>query len=208
MEEILASIRKIIADDSLGTKKDEVTKKPAAKKAAPPEPEPEPVDIDEDAEILDLAKVATVASRPQEVEVEDLPATDPQGTMDEIEPVDISIKAELPEPVEVAIMPEPTPVVAPAQAPSISPAAPQAPAPMASVAALEERIMSENTKSLVSQAFQTLSRHTAMPAMGRSLEDVVVELLRPMLRDWIDSHLPAIVEKHVRAEIERVARGG
>jgi len=36
----------------------------------------------------------------------------------------------------------------------------------------------------------------------------VVELLRPMLRGWLDDHLPGIVEKLVKAEIERVARGG
>ncbi|MCA1951945.1 MAG: DUF2497 domain-containing protein [Hyphomicrobiales bacterium] len=181
MEEILASIRKIIADDSLGTKKDEPTKKPAPAAKKAPEPPPA-AEIDEDAEILDLAKVATVASTPQEVSVETVtPAIVP----------------------ETVAMPKPEPELEPAPEPVT-----EMPAPVRSVAALEERIMSENTKALVSQAFQTLSRHTAMPAMGRSLEDVVVELLRPMLRDWIDSHLPAIVEKHVRAEIERVARGG
>jgi hypothetical protein len=179
MEEILASIRKIIADDSLGTKKDEPVKKPAPAPKKAPEPPPA-AEIDEDAEILDLAKVATVASTPQEVSVEAAaPAIVP----------------------ETVAMPEPEPEPAPEPVTEM-------PAPVRSVAALEERIMSDNTKALVSQAFQTLSRHTAMPAMGRSLEDVVVELLRPMLRDWIDSHLPAIVEKHVRAEIERVARGG
>ncbi len=47
-----------------------------------------------------------------------------------------------------------------------------------------------------------------MPAPGRSLEDVVAEMLRPMLREWMDSHLPNIVERLVRTEIERVARGG
>ncbi|OYU49439.1 MAG: hypothetical protein CFE31_07995 [Rhizobiales bacterium PAR1] len=175
MEEILASIRKIIADDTLGTKKDE-------KKAPKPEPKvavPEPVDVvEEDEDVLDLASVATVQSAPAEVMVE--------------------MEEDLPE-----MTFEPAPVVMP---PPV--AAAPAPAPVQTVAALEDRIISDNAGSLVSQAFATLSRHTAMPAVGRSLEDVVVELVRPMLRGWIDDNLPAIVEKLVKTEIERVARGG
>ena len=31
-------------------------------------------------------------------------------------------------------------------------------------------------------------------------------LLRPMLKDWLDAHLPAIVEAQVRKEVERIAR--
>jgi uncharacterized protein len=174
MEEILASIRKIIADDSLGTKKDE--KKPAKKEPEPQVILPEPVEpLEEDEDVLDLASVSTVQTPPQEVMVnmdDDMPDMD-------FEPVPVT----LPPPVE-------------------------AQAPIQSVAALENRILSENTGSLVSQAFATLSRHSAMPAVGRSLEDVVVELLRPMLRGWLDDNLPAIVEKLVKTEIERVARGG
>lgn len=179
MEEILASIRKIIADDSLGTKKDEAhtpkaKKAPEPPKAEPVEVLPEPVDVmQEDDDVLDLANVATVASAPEPVMIEPV--------MEEPMP-------------EMAF--EPVPVMVPP------------PAPVNSVAALESRILSENTGTLVSQAFQSLSRHTPMPAVGRSIEDVVVELLRPMLRGWLDDHLPGIVEKLVKAEIERVARGG
>ncbi len=43
---------------------------------------------------------------------------------------------------------------------------------------------------------------------SRSLEDVVAELLKPMLRSWLDDNLPTIVERLVKAEIERVSRGG
>lgn len=184
MEEILASIRKIIADDSLGTKKDEPQARKPARKEPEPEPEPvfvmpEPVDVtpDEDEDVLDLASVAKVASQPQEVSVAFEPEPAPMPVMNF-------------EPVEVMVTPPPPP------------------APINTVAALEDRILSDNTGSLVSQAFQSLTRHTAMPAIGRSLEDVVAELLRPMLRGWLDDHLPGIVEKLVKAEIERVARGG
>lgn len=182
MEEILASIRKIIADDSLGTKKDEPQARKPARKEPEPEPVmvmPEPVDVmpEEDGDVLDLANVAKVASQPQEVSVAFEPEPAPMPVMNF-------------EPVEVMVTPPPPP------------------APINTVSALEDRILSDNTGSLVSQAFQSLSRHTVMPAVGRSLEDVVAELLRPMLRGWLDDHLPGIVEKLVKAEIERVARGG
>jgi hypothetical protein len=54
--------------------------------------------------------------------------------------------------------------------------------------------------------FGALARSVTMPKEGRSLEDVVRELLKPMLRDWLDRNLPAIVEARVQAEVERIAR--
>jgi cell pole-organizing protein PopZ len=39
---------------------------------------------------------------------------------------------------------------------------------------------------------------------GPSIEDVVREEIRPILKDWLDTHLPPLVERLVRAEIERV----
>ena len=42
---------------------------------------------------------------------------------------------------------------------------------------------------------------------GRTLEDLVREMLRPMLKSWLDDNLPGLVERLVRTEIERVARG-
>jgi uncharacterized protein len=43
---------------------------------------------------------------------------------------------------------------------------------------------------------------------ARTLDDVVQDMLRPMVKAWLDDNLPNIVERLVRAEIERVARGG
>ena len=41
---------------------------------------------------------------------------------------------------------------------------------------------------------------------NQTIEGVVRELLKPMLKDWLDHHLPAIVESRVEAELERIAR--
>ena len=55
-------------------------------------------------------------------------------------------------------------------------------------------------------AFGQLS-HTVLAANARTLDDLVKEMLRPMLRSWLDENLPVIVERLVRAEIERVSHG-
>jgi hypothetical protein len=41
---------------------------------------------------------------------------------------------------------------------------------------------------------------------NQTIEGVVRELLKPMLKDWLDRNLPAIVESRVEAELERIAR--
>ncbi|KTE78575.1 MAG: DUF2497 domain-containing protein [Sphingopyxis terrae] len=43
-----------------------------------------------------------------------------------------------------------------------------------------------------------------VPAGGRSLEDVVVDAMRPMLKQWLDANLPAMVESMVAREISRI----
>ena len=51
------------------------------------------------------------------------------------------------------------------------------------------------------------ARHTVLGNNARTLEDLVKEMLRPMLKAWLDDNLPSMVERIVRAEIERVSRG-
>ena len=55
-------------------------------------------------------------------------------------------------------------------------------------------------------AFGTLA-HTVLMQKPRTLDDLVQETPRPMLKSWLDDNLPTIVERLVRAEIERVSRG-
>ncbi|WP_432643861.1 PopZ family protein [Pannonibacter phragmitetus] len=57
----------------------------------------------------------------------------------------------------------------------------------------------------VSAAFENLSS-TILSANARTLEDLVKEMLRPMLKSWLDQNLPVMVERLVRQEIERVVR--
>jgi cell pole-organizing protein PopZ len=83
-----------------------------------------------------------------------------------------------------------------------------APAPAAEPepAALEP-LVSERAAVAAASAFGALEAAIAMPKADRTLEDVVRELLRPLLHQWLDDNLPAIVQQAVEAEVERIARG-
>lgn len=68
-------------------------------------------------------------------------------------------------------------------------------------------LVSGAVSSSVSSAFQALTTSVAL-TNGEVVDRHVREMLRPMLKRWLDDNLPTIVERLVRAEIERVARGG
>jgi uncharacterized protein len=181
MEEILASIRRIIADDQ------EVAKappgpKPAPVQAAPPPPPRAPGPLEED--VLELAEVA------QSVKLTNRPLP-PQ------EPPEIDFR----EVAEAPFEPEPAEFAPPPRAPE------PPPAPPARELGAAEELLSHSTHAAVGQAFNMLA-HTVLTSNARTLEDLVREMLRPMLKNWLDDNLPTIVERLVRAEIERVARGG
>ena len=71
----------------------------------------------------------------------------------------------------------------------------------------------EIQKSSLQQRRQLNTVHSAWDALAqsvlienvRTLQDLVQEMLRPMLKSWLDDNLPTVVERLVRAEIERVA---
>ena len=160
MEEILASIRRIIADDQ--------QERPA--EAAPP---PEPHNDD----VLDLAEMARpVRTAPPAPEAREIDFGD--------EAVDFT-----------DVAPEPP-----------SPQRPAQPLEAAVERDAVERLVSRETDAIVSQAFNLLAS-TVLSHNARTLEDLVADMLRPILKAWLDDNLPSMVERLVRAEIERVARG-
>jgi len=80
----------------------------------------------------------------------------------------------------------------------------------------EEILVSDKAATDTASAFAKLSvavkessgePSMTMPAPGRSLEDVVRELLRPILKEWLETHLPEIVREHVEEEVARISRG-
>lgn len=183
MEEILASIRRIIADDQ------------AAKPAEVPVAAPEPDDV------LDLAEVAEPVTRPRVVEPE--PEPEPAPDLLDFDAIDFE------DPVTAAPEPEPEPEPLPEPEPAPEPPPPP-PQPVLQAARAPEpepeALVSPATDASVSGAFNLLA-HTVLTQNARTLEDLVKEMLRPMLKSWLDDNLPAVVERLVRAEIERVSRG-
>ena len=70
----------------------------------------------------------------------------------------------------------------------------------------EHPLLSNSTIGAVDSAFNTLAQ-TVLVQNARTLEDLVREMLRPLLKSWLDDNLPGMVERIVKAEIERVSRG-
>jgi cell pole-organizing protein PopZ len=75
--------------------------------------------------------------------------------------------------------------------------------------ALEGPLLSRQSEAQTESAFRQLSDALLARATGdRSLEDMTRDMLRTMLKQWLDANLPSIVEDMVREEIQRVARRG
>ena len=172
MEEILASIRRIISADS--------------------EESPAGAAADGDDDVLDLSAMEAPAEAAQEPADAPAPEPDPEPA---------------PEPD-----PEPAPEPAPAPPPPPAPAPPPPPAPPAPPSP-DEGLVSPERAAETSAAFSMLNRklnedYEELP-MGEgavTLERLTRELMRPMLREWLDQHLPMLVERLVREEIERLVQ--
>ena len=89
-----------------------------------------------------------------------------------------------------------------------APVAQPAPAPIpvsAPAAVREQSLLSPRAAQATASAFGRLSESRNLES---GFEQMTREMLQPMLRHWLDTHLPNIVERLVREEIERVARRG
>lgn len=117
----------------------------------------------------------------------------PPATFNKIEPED---DLEFTETPVAQIPPQRTP---PMPSPSFAERAPAREMP-------SQQILSGSTVSAVESAFNAL-QNTVLSNNARTLEDLVKEMLRPMLKSWLDDNLPNLVERIVKAEIERVSRG-
>ncbi|PIB92688.1 DUF2497 domain-containing protein [Caulobacter sp. FWC2] len=165
MEEILASIRRIISED-------DAPAEPAAEAAPPPPPEPEPEPFDDD--ILELTDPIIAEPEPE------LPPLESVGDIDVYSPPD----------------PAPEPVYTPPPS-----------TPAFNRDEMADNLVGDHAASAAASAFGSLSSALLMPKDGRTLEDVVRELLRPLLKEWLDQNLPRIVETKVEEEVQRIARG-
>jgi len=207
VEEILASIRRIIADDDPG--KTVKAAEPSASDKTSPSMYTEPAKAaasnsqdDIDAMLADL----NARSKP-------VPST--SAPVPELPPAESGVPDVL----------EEAPPVPPAHFRGIDPdsdlvfadqASPAPPEPFTRGFDQERRpfaaepaartLLSNAAETAVDHAFGSLA-NTVISTHMRTLEDLVQEMLRPMLKAWLDDNLPSLVERIVRDEIERVARG-
>lgn len=86
-------------------------------------------------------------------------------------------------------------------------------ASLSSEGATHEPLLSKNSEYTASSAFQNLSRAVdikqAQDAIqgtgGKSVDELVKEIMRPFIKDWLNQHLPLVVERLVSKEIDRLA---
>jgi cell pole-organizing protein PopZ len=191
MEEILASIRAIIADD----------KATAAAKAAVVRPAPAAGSQviyssfgqrAADAAGQPVAAPTVVWSRPEDSEPQVAEPEPQDGELPIAEPEPHVAELQVAEPEPQSAEPSPAPT-AEAYEPAEEPH--------------EEPLLSEEVDRHVGASFQALAVSLAMPD-PRRVEEMTRELLRPMMKAWLDENLPSLVERLVKAEIQRVARGG
>jgi uncharacterized protein len=188
MEEILASIRRIISEDDAA---------PAASAA----PQAEEARFSDD--VLELNE--PVAALPETVspdfDFDALPTEyEPEQSYDD---VIIEDRWADPEPV-----PEMAPVREAYQPPAYVAPEPVAYQPPPSMAP-DHGLVSEPVANLTADVFSQLSPSKVFPevfASGNSVEALVVAMLRPMLKEWLDANLPRIVEDKVETEVARIAR--
>ena len=173
MEEILASIRRIIADDDASKRVPEAPKAAgaAAKPAAlPPEPlassMPAPVDF-----VPSGSKNGSGGPAADILELTDSMASPAPRTAPDMGFGEGLDKPKLPNGRDA-----------------------------------QSDLLSRSASAAVDSAFSTLAQ-TPLTQNARSLEDSVREMLRPLLKAWLDENLPGMVERIVRSEIERVSRG-
>ena len=205
MDEILSSIRQIIADDDASA-----VRKPAVPPPAPPRsfapvpPRPEPI-----SEPEPLALSAEQILRETAAEDDGGPgmsfneligseAAPPHGLVD---PDDIAFDS----------APEPVPAPRPAPAydrPRAAPVSHAAPLPDARLTSdMAEQLLEPTAQSIIGRSFAKL---TNMSTVGSNvtIEEMMRDMLRPMLKEWLDENLPAVVERMVEQEIARASRGG
>ena len=179
MEDILQSIKRIIADEGDAA--------PAA----------------QGSDVLELTELLAEDAAPPAMP-EPAPAPAPKSAQDDIDAL-FNAAPSMPEPA-----PEPAPPPVPAPAPVMAPAPVAKPAPMPVTTA---GLMSDSTLAASVAALNALAHPSAgmgtpiTPSLrsGVTVEDLVVEALKPMLKDWLDGNLPELVRSLVEQEIRRMS---
>lgn len=133
-------------------------------------------------------------------------APEPEKAKDDVFELTNIVKDDGPmdEPAPAAKMPSPEPMPSEAKETAAAPAA-----------NAKDGLMSEQTATAAAASFRKVAgaakKDDSIPSVpspglrgGNTVEDLLLEALRPMLKDWMDKNLPSIVQKIVEKEIKRI----
>lgn len=233
IEEILASIRQIISDDDEGTSDMDVEPEsephtdpmpdpvPAPVEAAKPAPEEKPVPKaapKKDDDILELNDPLPPPSPRPVIDLEDALEEEDEKEFfaslddDADDRTDFGADAVVEEPV-MEKAPDPVPAYTdPVPAPAT--AAPAKTEPRPDFGVSEDSILGEAARMAALSGFSKLANNMPLERGttpqrspdGTTLEDILRDMLNPMLREWLDANLPVIIEKLVQKELDKLAR--
>ncbi len=185
MEEILASIRRIISEDEA----------PAEGEPAVPEPEPAAAKVAAEIEtpaaeptISGSSEAATVPEYEPSFAVE--PELPPMPDLDDQDDGDLELTQRVETLGDLDVMAPPAPAPEPVAAPPIA------------------TLVSAHVATATAASFSALTSGLLVPRSDRTLEDVVRDLLTPLLKAWLDENLQRVVDEAVRAEVDRISRLG
>ena len=187
MEEILASIRRIISEDG----------EPVPEAAEQPSPEGQGENVLELTEEMVAGNEGGEETAAKEPEVEEMAEAEPQE-MTEPEPQEMTE----PEPREMS---EPEPKSEPSAVPGPEPDAEAETAPEGSIVAAATAAAATASFSDLAKVVSATREFPLGDGTGRTLEALVKELLRPMLKEWLDKNLPPMVKRLVEKEITKLA---
>ena len=159
--------------------------------------------------LASIRRILDEEGKPKMADDEEDASTAPDDGVLELEESMLLPDTDQREPEPLPTPPQPDPVVPPRQNPPSQIALPSLAAPepagdagpdLVAPAAAAAAAMS------VGALMRTLAneRSTAVSRSGPTIEELVREEIRPLLKEWLDMHLPPLVERLVRAEIERV----
>lgn len=235
MEEILSSIRRIIADEEADEAGDETKLAPSQDANRSPAENgltAEAPEDDESEDVLELTKVVRDSGEVVDLKTESAVSASEDIAAAEEAVVDAAEEAAVSAVAEEVKVEQPEPPVAELDEIELAPLEDQADEVGAetqgqALHAIEEDKSVVETKhagaeelvstgaattaigafSKVSKAFQpTPPEASIADGSGRTVEQFIEDMIRPMLKDWLDRNMPPMVEKLVQQELQKIAR--
>lgn len=184
MEEILASIRRIISEDNEET---EAAAAPAPEVNGAEEKPGEPAD--DGAEVLELSQEQVVEDpKPAPAEAPQPNGFDTQATVEPAPAPQFRTQFNATPDKDTALVDT-------------------KPEEAVTTEAVEETLLSPEVVTAATAALGALSKDVVVSSGdGKSLEDIIREMMKPLLKEWLDDNLPPLVESVVEREVRQISR--